>query len=153
MTACNHWDDWIPTADHINRLPEPLRRFIHDLETIADQGGMVQQIASLKDQVAGLLGRLADQTAHMPEIPIDHPELAAIFQAIRSGPLGANADEAQLAAGLRLVADAIDPPPCTCRPGLTCTYHQKELGNDLAAILALPKKTLLCLWQAWPYWI
>jgi hypothetical protein len=29
--------DWLPTAEAINALPEPLRRFIHDLETNVDR--------------------------------------------------------------------------------------------------------------------
>ena len=56
----------------------------------------------------------------------DCPELQAVVQAIQSGPLGANADVVQLAAGLRMVADAIDPPPMV------------QAMQDVAETLRLP---------------
>ncbi|KKN58410.1 hypothetical protein LCGC14_0552230 [marine sediment metagenome] len=43
------------TPEEINALPERIRRHIHDLATISDPAGMVQEIASLKDQVAELV--------------------------------------------------------------------------------------------------
>lgn len=42
------------TSEEINALPEHMRRFVRDLETIADPARMVQEIAALKDQVAQL---------------------------------------------------------------------------------------------------
>jgi len=45
---------WIPTSDNINSLPAPLRKYIHDLETMCDPAGMVQEIAALKENVAAL---------------------------------------------------------------------------------------------------
>lgn len=47
-------DDWTPTAANINALPEPLRRFIHDLETRADPAGDVRLIYELRKQVSAL---------------------------------------------------------------------------------------------------
>ncbi len=47
-------DDWQPTPENINALPEPLRSFVHDLQTICDPAGMVQEIAALKLNVTGL---------------------------------------------------------------------------------------------------
>ena len=44
-------DDWTPTAANINALPLPLRRFIHDLETMADPAGLVQENYELRAQV------------------------------------------------------------------------------------------------------
>lgn len=46
--------DWVPTADNVNALPEPLRRYIMHLETIADPQLLVQQNWELRDQVAQL---------------------------------------------------------------------------------------------------
>ncbi len=43
------------TVEEINALPEKLRRYVHDIETICDPAGMVQEIAALKDQNAQLL--------------------------------------------------------------------------------------------------
>jgi hypothetical protein len=40
--------DWTPTADNINALPEPLRRYIHDLEAVCDPAGDVQKLFQLK---------------------------------------------------------------------------------------------------------
>ena len=48
--TCSCWDDWTPTADNINRLPDPLRRYVHDLITRCDPAGDVQRIAVLEDQ-------------------------------------------------------------------------------------------------------
>jgi hypothetical protein len=42
-------------AAEVNALPERVRRHIHDLETICDPTGMVQQIASLTEQRDALL--------------------------------------------------------------------------------------------------
>lgn len=47
-------DDWVPTAASINALPLPLRRFIHDLETMADPAGLVQENYELRQQVAAV---------------------------------------------------------------------------------------------------
>lgn len=38
-------DCFVPDADHINALPGPLRKYIHDLETRADLAGEVAEIA------------------------------------------------------------------------------------------------------------
>lgn len=56
--------DWLPTAANINALPEPLRRYIHDLETRTDPAGEVRRIAELKDQVEALQVQL--KTARAP---------------------------------------------------------------------------------------
>jgi len=44
-------DDWRPTADSINALPQPLRRYIHDLETRCDPAGDTMLIYELKEQL------------------------------------------------------------------------------------------------------
>jgi hypothetical protein len=33
-------NDWTPSAANINALPEPLRRYIHELKTVCDPAGM-----------------------------------------------------------------------------------------------------------------
>jgi hypothetical protein len=45
-------DDWLPTVDNINALPEPLRRYIHDLETMADPAGIVLENYELRKMVS-----------------------------------------------------------------------------------------------------
>lgn len=47
-------DDWQPTADNINALPMPLRRYIMHLETHADPAFTLQQLWCRTDQVAQL---------------------------------------------------------------------------------------------------
>lgn len=46
--------DWLPTAENINALPEPVRRYIHDLETRCDPAGEVRAIAVLRQNVQAL---------------------------------------------------------------------------------------------------
>jgi len=46
--------EFIPDAAHINALPEPIRQYIHDLETRCDPAGDVQTIACLRQRVAAL---------------------------------------------------------------------------------------------------
>ena len=45
---------WLPTAENINALPDPIRRYIHDLETNADPAGMVQENIILKENCKAL---------------------------------------------------------------------------------------------------
>lgn len=47
-------DDWLPTADNINALPMPLRRYIHDIETKWDPAHTVQELAAARDLIAQL---------------------------------------------------------------------------------------------------
>lgn len=45
-------DDWLPTAENINALPEPLRRYIHDCITLAcDPQGVILENYQLRQQV------------------------------------------------------------------------------------------------------
>jgi hypothetical protein len=48
------WDGWIPDVEHINALPEPLRRYVHDLETRADPAGDVATLAIQRETIAAL---------------------------------------------------------------------------------------------------
>lgn len=55
-------EEWLPTVKNINRLPKPIRDYIHDLETRCDPAGMVQEIASLQSQRDQLLELYRDDT-------------------------------------------------------------------------------------------
>lgn len=46
--------DWLPTAENINALPEPLRLYIAGLETLCDPAGIVRENTLLKDSNKGL---------------------------------------------------------------------------------------------------
>jgi hypothetical protein len=50
--------DWLPTAEAINALPYPQRKFIHDFEMNADPAGMVRQNIILEEQVDALTVKL-----------------------------------------------------------------------------------------------
>jgi hypothetical protein len=40
-----------PRPEHINALPQPARKYVHDLETNADPAGMVAENALLRDRL------------------------------------------------------------------------------------------------------
>ena len=41
---------WNPTPDAINALPDPVRKYIHDLETRCDPAGIVAENTLLRDR-------------------------------------------------------------------------------------------------------
>ena len=45
---------WLPTAENINALPEPVRQYIYDLETNADPPSMIQDNALLRENCKAL---------------------------------------------------------------------------------------------------
>lgn len=56
---------FVPDAEHINSLPEPLRRYIHDLETRCDPAGDVRErlcsewvVAAQNEKIARLSQRI-----------------------------------------------------------------------------------------------
>ncbi len=52
------WDNWLPKPEDINRLPEPLRDYIHDLETRCDPAGDVQRLFLLDQENKALRAKL-----------------------------------------------------------------------------------------------
>jgi hypothetical protein len=61
--TCEIPPDWEPTPENIHALPEPLRRYIMFLNTRCDPAGDIQQICSLREQVKGLVRRVAELEA------------------------------------------------------------------------------------------
>ena len=47
-------DDWTATPDNVSALPEPRRRYIHDLQTTTDPAGLVLGNFTLRQENAGL---------------------------------------------------------------------------------------------------
>ena len=45
------FDGWLPTPENINALPDPLRQYIHDLETRCDPAGEVRELTIARDTV------------------------------------------------------------------------------------------------------
>lgn len=58
------WDDWTPTAEAINALPEPLRRYIHDLETNCDPAGNIRELALARDTIKYLEAQVLEARDH-----------------------------------------------------------------------------------------
>jgi hypothetical protein len=54
---------WLPTPANINALPEPIRKYIHNLETLCDPAGIVTQNTLARDRKTQLVARLKDTTS------------------------------------------------------------------------------------------
>jgi hypothetical protein len=50
----DYWERWLPAPAHINALPQPVRTYLHDLETNTDPAGMVAENALLRDLIGAL---------------------------------------------------------------------------------------------------
>jgi len=51
IVYANMKEDWKPTPDNINALPEPIRNYIHDLVSNCNPAGMVAENTLLRDQL------------------------------------------------------------------------------------------------------
>lgn len=51
---------WRPTPHRLNRLPMPLRRFLHALMTECDPAGTIRENILVKDENAALRRKIAD---------------------------------------------------------------------------------------------
>ena len=60
LAGATDLDRFVPDPDHINALPEPLRKYIHDLATRADPAGDVAEIALLKENNRALWARIRE---------------------------------------------------------------------------------------------
>jgi hypothetical protein len=56
----NPLENFSPTPEQINSLPEPLRKYIHHLETRSDPAGDVARIWSLEEQVDELCEKILE---------------------------------------------------------------------------------------------
>src|ERR1043165_9118171 len=85
LALAGEMDTFIPDAQHINALPEPVRRYIHDLETRADPAGDVAELALLKENNRALWKRVQELEAEVKHLTADggHAgDLAAELQRI-----------------------------------------------------------------------
>jgi len=55
------YKDWLPTPENINALPEPIRKFIHDLETNTDPARIVRENILIKDTCKALVLKLEEK--------------------------------------------------------------------------------------------
>lgn len=53
--------DWLPTPENISVLPEPVRKFIHDIETNADPAHIVRENILIKDTCKLLVIKLEEK--------------------------------------------------------------------------------------------
>ena len=76
-------DGWLPTPENINALPEPLRKYIADLETNADPAGTVRENTIGKDTLTGLEMMLEEAKAENAALREELEE--ALAAKIRAG--------------------------------------------------------------------
>jgi len=67
LARATEMDKFVPDADHINALPGPLRRYVHDLEIRADPAGDVAEIAMLKENNAAVWARIRELESDLPQ--------------------------------------------------------------------------------------
>src|SRR5262245_18528547 len=74
-----HGESWSPTADNINALPEPIRRYIHHLATNADPAGTIAEAICQRENAMALARRVEELEAEMerlkPKSPTTSPSL------------------------------------------------------------------------------
>lgn len=54
------FDKWTPTADNINALPDPIKRYIHDLETNCDPQYIIRENILTKGENNALLAQIEE---------------------------------------------------------------------------------------------
>ena len=78
--ALNISPNWTPTPANINALPDPLRRYIHDLKTICDPAGDVAEMFRLRWRTSccgGKCERLAAKAGEDPTASSASPSVAS----------------------------------------------------------------------------
>lgn len=79
--------DWTPTAANVNALPDPVRRYVHDLETRCDPAGDVARLSLLQDENAQLRAKIlamAERIAAQAELLAKKAE--TVTSSASSGP-------------------------------------------------------------------
>lgn len=65
-------DNWYPTPENVNTLPQPLRDYVHRLETECDPSGTVNENALLREQtrqLGAMIDRLKRESAERVRVP------------------------------------------------------------------------------------
>jgi hypothetical protein len=60
MNDKNQFKDWTPTPENINALPDPIRQYIHDLETNADPSGNIRDAICQRETAMALAKRVEE---------------------------------------------------------------------------------------------
>lgn len=61
-------ENFKPVPEQINALPDPIRKYIHDVETLSDPAGLIQQEWAMREQIAGLVTTVENQRSHIAEV-------------------------------------------------------------------------------------
>jgi hypothetical protein len=61
-------DDWLPTPENVNALPEGIRRYVHNLQTRCDPAGDVQTMALQADTIRGLAAKVRELEAELASV-------------------------------------------------------------------------------------
>jgi hypothetical protein len=56
-----NYKNWKPTSENINNLPEPIRKYIHNLETNCDPAGLVSENICLKENCESLQIKIKEE--------------------------------------------------------------------------------------------
>jgi len=70
--------DWLPTSENINALPAGIKKYIHDLETLCDPAGIVQENILLKDAMRALELKILEQREEQMKQEINNEPMSAI---------------------------------------------------------------------------
>ena len=62
LTQADREPDWTPTPSNVNALPEPIRSFIHQLETRCDPSGDTRELVIARDTIKALERLVAELT-------------------------------------------------------------------------------------------
>ena len=78
--------DWTPTADNVNALPEPLRRYICALETECDPSGTIMSEVHMRDDIIPALEEKTNaQAAEIERLEAEVVECERVCSALRRG--------------------------------------------------------------------
>jgi hypothetical protein len=83
---------FIPDPEHINALPEPVRRYVHDLATRVDPAGDTAQIALLKENNAALWKRVQELEGQIAQLRPKAADLAIELQRIYDSEINLRID-------------------------------------------------------------
>lgn len=109
-------------SEEINALSDRVRYYIHDIETRCDPAGDVQTIASLREQVDGLLAERSELQAERDEA---RSQLAATRRTLSA------LDCRYTGAGVADVSGS------HCPPGAPCERCQREAESEAAPDIGL----------------
>jgi len=57
---CCGCEEWTPTPDNVNRLPEKICEYVHDLVTMSDPAGIIAENVLLRDELRMIRKKLEE---------------------------------------------------------------------------------------------